>query len=269
MKPQWDCLLENLGCWEGSFTRLDAEGQLLGEVPTTVHLRHPNSDPEAVRITVTYHDGSREPFDRQFRSLGRDMLLFDDGAFSFGSTQFGPFGDFGGEMGLRWGDRRLRLIHSYRDSQFQGLTLIREGLAGSAPAAPKLTLDDLLGVWEGTSETRWPDLRSPEIVEHRLEIRRQGDRLIQTLETAGRNLTFEADIEGDRLRYIASPQNAQLLLLGDGASCLAPQMLTTRQPFRLEMGWRVGANRRLRLSRNFDASGAWVSCTRVSESKTG
>lgn len=267
MRSQWDCLLENLGCWEGSFARLDAEGQLLGEVPTTVHLRHPDSDPRAVRITVTYRDGSREPFDRQFSSLGRDMLLFDDGAFSFGATQFGPFGEFGGEMGLRRGDRRLRLVHSYRDGHLQGLTLIREGLAGSLPANPALRLDDLLGVWEGEAETRWPDLRPPEVSPHRLTVRREGDRLLQTLETGGRTLQFEAEIAGDRLRYLDSPQNAQLLLLGDGSSCLCPRTIVPRQPFRLELGWRVGPDQRLRLSRNFDATGAWVSCTRVSETR--
>lgn len=38
MRSQWDCLLENLGEWQGSFTHFAPDGIALKEIPSVVIL---------------------------------------------------------------------------------------------------------------------------------------------------------------------------------------------------------------------------------------
>jgi hypothetical protein len=78
-------------------------------------------------------------------------------------------------LGLIEGDRRLRLVQLFnKDSQLAQLTLIREKLADTeAPERPPLTLEQLLGEWQGEAVTIYPDWRSPDIYPTRLEIQHE------------------------------------------------------------------------------------------------
>ncbi len=52
MKSQWQCLLENIGEWHGSFTRLSPQGELLEDTPTMVSLTGLN-DNQSIRQVVS------------------------------------------------------------------------------------------------------------------------------------------------------------------------------------------------------------------------
>lgn len=292
----WDCLLENLGEWRGSFAQVAPNGDPIQETPSITELvaqddqrvirqrvrrfalpgdwvmrspRHWNW--EALQQTPTDQDLQLE-----LRSLGRGFAALGTGAFSQGSTQLGPFGDFGAELGLVDRPRRVRLVQRFdRHSQLEPLTVIREGLPGHEPDVPQLAPADLLaallGEWQGTAVTVYPDLRSPTTFATQLTLTQVGDRLTQTLQFAdggaGRTLTSTADIQGDRLLFTDGPLPIQVLLLPDGISANCPLRVQMRVPFVLELGWLLAPNHRQRLVRRYDARGEWVSLTWVDENR--
>ncbi|AFY64937.1 DUF3598 family protein [Geitlerinema sp. PCC 7407] len=277
MKSQWDALLENLGAWEGSFTRLSPQGEAIADMPTQVSLEAIN-DRQTIRQTIRRYAPDAQdqvtPQDQvlEYSSLGRGVLLFENGAFSQGSTQLGPFSEFGAEFGFIAGDRRLRLVPLYdRQSQLSQITLIREKRSGTdAPDRPPLTLEALLGTWEGEATTLYPDWRSPDSAPTQLTlIQLAGDRLQQTL-TFGApptTLTSTAEIRGQSLLFSQGSQSVQVLLLPDGASVTAPTQLQMGKPCFLEAGWLLAPDLRQRMIRAYDEKGGWASLTLVTERK--
>lgn len=268
MKSVWDCLLENLGEWHGSFANLNPQGELLSEQPTIVTLSA-SDDRQQAKITVDYRKQPDRRVEIPFASLSRSYLGFDDGAFSQGSMQLAPFGDFGTEQGLLAEQQRRRLVWQYRDRQLQSLTLIREALPAVDPFQQQpLTVDDLIGTWQGTAETRYPDWRSPDRFTSQLVLRRSENQLKSRLSFGDRTIESSADIQGARLLFRGQQQDVTVLLLPGGMSCGSPHQIQPNAPFQLELGWYFGRDRRLRLMRNFDASGAWTSVTLVREQRT-
>lgn len=267
MKSQWDCLLENLGAWEGSFTRLSPSGERLEDVPSIVSftgLNHNQTMRQIVRLEPANQPASEKVL--EYSSLGRNTLMFDNGAFSQGSMQFSPLADFGAELGLIEGDRRLRLVQLFDKSKLTGLTLIREKLSGSeTPERPPLRVEDLIGEWTGEATTIYPDWRSPDSYTTGLKIWRDGDRLHQEL-NFGRTITTIARIEASSLKF---DSDIQILLLPDGASSNCPIEIPLRQPFVLEVGWLIKPDLRQRLIRSYSDKGEWVSLTLVAERKIG
>jgi hypothetical protein len=269
---QWQNLLCNLGAWQGSFTRISPQGEVAEDIPTLVTLEGLN-DNQTVRQTIEYF--FRETGEvvqkkvLEYSSLNRSVLFFEDGSFSQGSIQFGPFSEFGAELGFIHGDRRLRLVQLFgTDSHLSSLTLIRERRMNTqAPQRPHLTLEMLLGDWQGEAVTLYPDWRSPDIYATTLSLQRQGDRLCQRLTTPRLELTSTAKIDGSTLLFDQRQPAVQVLLLPDSASCTAPQSIPKRQPFFLEAGWLVEENLRQRLIRSYDAQGGWSSLTLVIERK--
>lgn len=273
MKPQWDCLFENLGTWQGSFTRLSPQGQELEDTPTIVSFEGLNGNQTMRQIVRRL---APEPSEKvlEYSTLGRGVLFFDNGAFSQGSIQFGPFSDFGAELGLIWGDRRLRLVQLFdRESKLNQLTLIRERRADTqVPERPPLTVADLLGTWRGEAITRYPDFRSATTYSTILQIQlEQPHRLTQQLSfqtgTTEQTLTSTATIEDSTLRFEQSAQQVQVLLLPDGASCNSPTQIKSGHPFVLEVGWLIQPDLRQRLVRSYNDKGEWVSLTLVTERK--
>lgn len=273
MKPQWDCFLENLGEWQGSFTRLSPQGQELEDTPTVVSFEPLNGGKTMRQIVRRL---TPEPSERvlEYSTLGRGILFFENGAFSQGSIQFGPFSDFGAELGLIWGDRRLRLVQMFDvESKLDYLTLIREQRAGTAASErPPLTVTDLLGTWTGEAITIYPDFRPLTTYATTLQIQLEHpDRLIQQLSfRAGdteQTLTSKATIAGSTLRFEQSAQQVQVLLLPDGASCNCPTHIKSGHPFVLEVGWLIQPYLRQRLVRSYNDKGEWASLTLVTERK--
>jgi hypothetical protein len=268
---QWENLLRNVGIWEGSFTRLSSQGQLLEDLPTRVTLSGFDQN-QAIRQTIEYFSLTGEVTQTkvlEYRSLNRSVLFFGNGAFSLGSLQFAPFSEFGAELGLIHGDRRLRLVQLFDpQSQLANITLIREYRQGhERNERPPLTVDQLIGDWHGEATTLYPDWRSPTTYSTTLSIQRQGDRLSQRLTAPEIELTSTAVIDGSVLRFDQGSDPIQILLLPDGASCDTPLTIPRRKPFLLEAGWLIEPALRQRLIRRYDTSGSWVSLTLVTERK--
>ncbi|MDX2239500.1 MAG: DUF3598 family protein [Leptolyngbyaceae cyanobacterium bins.302] len=277
MRSQWECLLQNLGEWQGSFTRLSAQGDAVSDTPTIVALEGLNQN-QTIRQTIRRLTTPPEETVLEYSSLGRGVLFLETGAFSQGSIQFGPFSEFGAELGLietgatnLAGDRRLRLVQLFnKESQLHQLTLIREQRANSsAKERSPLTIQALLGTWQGEATTVYPDWQTPTTDSTLLQIQLDSDtRLTQTL-TLGNGYVIQstAAIEGSILRFNQGSQSVQVLLLPDGASSTCPTQIKSGQPFFLEVGWLLQPNLRQRLIRSYSDRGEWTSLTLVTERK--
>ncbi len=274
MPSQWDCLLQNLGEWQGSFTRFSPQGEQLEDTPTVVSLEGLNDHQTIRQIIRRLPPG--QPVDEkvlEYSSLGRNTLFLENGAFSQGSIQWGPFAEFGAELGLIEGNRRLRLVQLFdRTSKLERITLIREKLAGTdIPERPLLTVEQLLGEWQGEAVSVYPDARSPDTYPTQLKVHRQDNRLVQQL-TFGtgasvRTITSTAKIDGSILHFDQSPLPTQVLLLPDGASSTCPVQVKPGHFFVLEVGWLLQPNQRQRLIRSYSDKGEWVSLTLVREQR--
>jgi Domain of unknown function (DUF3598) len=271
MSSQWEYLLKNLGEWQGSFTRFSPHGEFIEDTPTIVSLEGQENNTK-IRQVVRRLPPNRPPQDLvlEYSSLGRNILFFENGAFSQGSMQWGPFSEFGAEFGLIEGDRRLRSVVLYNsDSKLDRLTLIREKLAGSTtPERPLLRVEQLIGEWNGEAVTIYPDWRSPSTYPTHLQVTHlDNSRLEMKLTFGERTIASVATIEGSMLHFNQSDPPVQILLLPDGASCNCPLEIKPRQRFVLEMGWLISPTLRQRIIRSYGDKGEWLSLTLITEKK--
>lgn len=267
MKSQWECFLQNLGVWEGSFTNFSPQGTLLNDTPSCLSLEHLNNS-QKVRLTLSR---SGQDIIREFNSVGGGLLFFENGSFSEGLIQLGPFSEFGGELAFVHENRRLRLVQLFDNTgQLKELILIREHLAGT-PAAerPPLQINDLLGEWQGQAVTIYPDLRSPDTYSTTLKLQLDdAGRLIQSTSFAERTITSTATIKDSIVLFDQDPEKqVQVLFLSDGASATSPLKVQLRQPFFIEAGWLIQPNLRRRMIRSYNEKGEWVSLTLVTEER--
>lgn len=267
--PQWDRLLLNLGVWKGSFTRLGIDGVVREDVQSIVSLIGIN-DNQTIRQTIQHlnPDGTvQQNKVLEYASLNRSTLFFENGAFSQGSLQYGPFSEFGAELGLIAENRRMRLVQLFdKNSELSSLTLIREHRQGTPPdPRPPLTVESLLGNWQGEAVTLYPDWRNPDRYSTHLSIRQEGDRLHQKLTTPQLEIASSGAIEGSRLLFDQGSFPIQVLLLPDGASSNTPLTIPRGKPFLLEAGWLIEPGLRQRMIRSYDAQGGWSSLTLVVE----
>ncbi|WP_263971180.1 DUF3598 family protein [Leptolyngbya sp. PCC 6406] len=270
MTSQWDRLLENAGTWVGSFTQLSSLGAVIADTPSVVALI-PQDDGKAMRQEIHKQPPGQPPTERvlEYASLNRSILFFEGGAFSQGSIQWGPFSEFGAELGLIAEPHRLRLVQLFnRDRQLQ-ITLIREHRQGTDPSQrPPLTVAQLVGTWRGEAVTLYADLSPCDRTATELTLVQEGQHLHQTLHFGdGPPFTSTGTIEGDRIVFTGGPQTLQVLLLPDGASATCPIAIEPRQPLFLEVGWLITPHLRQRMIRRYNAQGAWVSLTLVTEQK--
>lgn len=265
MRSQWECLLQNLGEWQGSFTAFSPQGELREDTPTVVSLEGLNNH-QTIRQIIR-RCRPHQPEDEkvlEYSSLGRGVLFFDNGAFSQGSIQLAPFSEFGAELGLINGNRRLRLVQIFNKSgQLDRITLIRERLAGATtPERPPLNVDDLVGEWRGEGVTLYPDAQSPDTYPTMLRVDKKGDQLTQQLTfnqgTTTRTISSTARIEGSVLYFDRGPQPNQVLLLPDGASSASPQQVSGGGAFFLEVGWLLQPEERQRLIRSYNDRGGAI-----------
>jgi hypothetical protein len=232
MASQWLNFLRNEGEWQGSFASFSPAGELLGE--TTSHLSLQSCEEgRLVRFRLRRYgaEGRDGPpisdHQQDYRSLGRQVVFFDSGAFSKGSMQVAPGSAFGVETGFVAGDRRHRLVQLYdAGGQADQLVLIREFRLGrDAHEHPPLKADQLIGHWQGeaaTVQADWP----------------------------------EADRES--CASTVGPEDLNdLVALPDGGYSRRPVQVSHRQAFTVEAGWLLGSGKLERLIRSYDASGAW------------
>ncbi|RUR77513.1 DUF3598 family protein [Chlorogloeopsis fritschii PCC 9212] len=265
MKSQWECLLQNLGEWQGSFTRVSPQGEILEDTPSIVCLEGLN-DNQTIRQTIRLGTDKKI---LEYSSLGRGVLFFQNGAFSQGSIQLAPFSEFGAELGLIDENSRLRLVQLFdKNGQLNQFTLIREYLAGSPkPEHPSVSVEALLGEWHGEAVTIYPDWRSPDTYSTTLKLQLDdAGKLVQSLFFDSKTITSSAVIEGSILKFDQDPhKQVQVLLLPDGASATSPLKVQLRQAFVLEVGWLIKPNLRQRMVRSYNDKGEWVSLTLVTE----
>lgn len=269
---QWQCFLRNLGHWRGSFTRYDASGEMVDDTPSLVTLDGAEDNAVVKQQVFKYPPDAPppEPIALEYRTLGRNILFFEDGSFSFGSGQFSPVAEFGAEQGFMLGDRRLRLVQLFASGKFSGATLIREFREGSeAIERPPLTPEQLVGDWEGTVTTMFPDLRPPDRATSCLSIRLDGDVLTQRLQTSQMQLASTGQVRGNVIEFESGRRPRRLLLLPDGASCNVSLEIPRQRMFFLEAGWLPQPDLRIRLMRTYDGSGQWRSSTQIVERKVG
>ncbi len=273
MENNWGNFLKNLGEWEGSFTQVSTDGELLDSTPSILTLEG-LEDNQLVRFRVRRfaNNISEQPTVdnvQEYRSVGRQAVFFDTGAFSKGSLQVAPFAEFGAEYGFVSGNRRSRLVQLF-DNQgcFNSLTLIREIRSGTdAIMRPALTVEQLLGKWEGTAVTVYSDWKPSESSAVSLEIKEMGGSLQQQLSFGSRTISSTAKIESNRLHFEEGATPRRVLLLPDGVSSNTPLQISHRQPFFVEAGWLLSDNERQRLIRSYNDKGEWISSTHVSEHK--
>lgn len=275
MKSQWECFLQNLGVWEGSFTNFSPQGTLLKDTPSCLSLEGLNNN-QTVRLTLSR---SGQDVIREFSSVGGGLLFFENGSFSEGLIQLGPFSEFGGELALVHENRRLRLVQLFdKTGQLKELILIREHLAGTPVAErPTLQINDLLGEWLGQAVTIYRDLRSRSVSEgdspdtYSITLKLQLDdtgRLIQSTSFSDRQITSTATIKDPIILFDQDPEKqVQVLLLPDGASATSPLKVQLGQPLFLEVGWLIQPNLRQRMIRSYNEKGEWVSLTLVTEER--
>ncbi|MBW4559966.1 MAG: DUF3598 family protein [Mojavia pulchra JT2-VF2] len=268
MTSQWERLLLNLGEWQGSFTRFSPQGELKEDIKSVVSFEGLNNN-QTMRQIVR-RQGQKDLV-LEYSSLGKNTLLFENGAFSQGSIQLAPFTEFGAELGLIHENRRLRLVQLFdKNGQLDKLTLIREHLAGTeARESPAVQIDDLLGEWQGEAITIYTDLRSPNTVSTTLKLQiDEAGRFFQSLSFGEHTITSTATIKGSIIHFDQDPQKQmQVLLLPGGASATSPLKVNLRQSFILEVGWLIQPNLRQRMIRSYDDKGEWVSLTLVTEER--
>jgi hypothetical protein len=273
MKSQWDCFLQNLGEWQGSFTHLSPQGDILDDTPSVLSLEQ--DDRQTVHLNLR-REGKPE-VNLSYTAVGGGLKFFETGAFSQGPLQMAPFSQFGGELALLWGDRRLRLVQLFDlDGQLDSITLIREKRTGSStPERPladiskrsPLTLESLLGEWRGSAVTIHADLQEPETYSTTMSLHQEGDQVTQALSFGEGQFSSTGTIQGSRVLFDGGSQPVQVLFLPDGASSTCPVQIRKGKALILEVGWLVESDRRQRLIRSYNSKGEWVSLTLVTEEK--
>ncbi|PSB46218.1 DUF3598 family protein [Chamaesiphon polymorphus] len=279
MESNWDNFLKNAGEWVGTFTQVSTAGELLGSTPSILTLEA-LEDNQLVKFRLRrFANGtSEQPTSdtvQEYRSLGRQAVFFDTGAFSKGSLQVAPFAEFGAEYGFVSENRRSRLVQLFdKQGGFNSLTLIREIREGTdAKLRPDLTVEQLVGKWVGTACTFYADWQDPKTFATSLEVKQVGDLLEQQLTFGDRTLAepllwriaSAAKIDGNTLHFESGTAARKILLLPDGVSSNTPLQVSHRQPFFVEAGWLVSDDERQRLIRNYNDKGEWISSTHVVE----
>jgi hypothetical protein len=288
MKSQWDCVLENLGEWHGSFTQFDPDGIELEDIPSIIRLEGINQN-QAIHLVLTrLYGGDRQPHAMvvDFSTPGAGAIFFETGAFSEGPLQFSPF-RFGAEFCLIGADiygaeasRRLRLVQMYdSDGNLRGLTLIRERRAGTnAPERDAVTMADILGKWQGTAVQCTPEAANIICLTSQFELSQTtATDWVQHRRLAGETLMIEAIVpitvpptapkQLPRFLFEQEGQSYQTWLLPDGAFTTCPRWIQPGQPFFLEMGWHLHPQQQQRLIRRYDAKGQWLDCLWVIETR--
>ncbi len=115
IENNWTNFLKNLGEWQGSFTSVSPEGELLNSTPSILNLEGlENNQLVLFRLRRFGAGGYSEPpisdYSQEYRSVGRQIIFFETGAFSKGSLQLAPFSEFGAEYGFVAENRLLRFV---------------------------------------------------------------------------------------------------------------------------------------------------------------
>ena len=272
MKSQWECVLENLGEWVGSFTTVTPQGELIEDIPSIISLEGVR-DNQAIHLVLKRFyplPGSTETYAKEVvwdfsTPPGIGAVYFETGAFSSGGLTATSGVKFIVEFSLVGIDRRFRTIQQFdANHRLDRVTYVREHRQGTdAPERPHLTIPDLSGRWTGTAITRFPDDRSPATnpIESTFTVDETGYQWREGSESIDLNVINER-----LLQFARGQQSYQLLLLPDSSYSLTPTQIVPGNPFFIEIGWINQLGQRQRLVRRYDSTGTWHSVTFITES---
>ncbi|MEL6814892.1 MAG: DUF3598 family protein [Cyanobacteria bacterium J06598_3] len=295
MTSQWQNIRQNIGTWHGAFTQFSPEGNQVSDTPSVLTLEEISLDKTmALTLTRSPTDGPEKVNRLTFTAPGPApyTYFFESGAFSQGSAQWSSFGQFGTEVSLKVGDRRVRYVIMYEGtphytSKLKYVTLIGETQTGGPPFDEStLTLDQLLGHWQGHAEilaaatgemtagnSDWQ--LTPELAltctepadgaadEHRPALSLFSDS--QATLTSENVLPLKETSAEIAAGTDATALTYQLMLLPKGAYCLLPQEICREQAFRIEVGWLGDGGRRERLIRYYDTRGVWMASALITD----
>ena len=288
MKSQWECVLENLGEWVGSFTTVTPQGELIEDIPSAITLAGMR-DNQAVHLVLKRFYSLPNSTEKYAKEVvwdfstppGVSVIYFETGAFSSGA----PVVNIGvktiAEFSLIAGDRRFRMIQTFDIAQqLDRVTFVREQLQGATtPERPHLDITDLVGTWAGIATTSYAD-GQPSIetnTRSTFSVNDTGYQLVEQDHSLAEplpwriDLTVVTDLPLPRLwQFIddRDQQSYQILLLPDGGYTITPTKISPGHAFYLEIGWIHQTGQRQRLVRRYDSSGKWESVTFVVESIT-
>jgi hypothetical protein len=272
MKSQWDCVLENLGEWVGSFTAFSPQGAEIEDIPSIISLvgKEGNQTIELVLKRFYPVAGSSELESKSvamnFSAPDPGAVFFAPGAFSSGQVSVNLGTRAIGEFCLVGIDRRCRLVQVYNSAlQLERVTLIREQRQGTnAPECPPLTVSDLIGTWSSSEASGSQDGKTIASVPKKTKsIFITTDRGYQWDDDVLISLTASSD---RLLQFDLDDQSYQMLLLPDSAYSICPTQIIPGHPFYLEMGWLLSPELRHRLIRRYDSTGKWNSTSFIVES---
>ena len=92
MRSQWECLLQNLGCWQGSFTRLSTKGEILEDIPSETSLELKEDNQTVRQVVRRFYDDQPQDLVLEYRSLNKSttflkMELFPKGRYNLHPIQ--------------------------------------------------------------------------------------------------------------------------------------------------------------------------------------
>jgi Domain of unknown function (DUF3598) len=275
MNSQWDCVLQNLGEWQGSFTRLSPIGAEIDDIPSLISLTGVDDNRSIHLVLYRYYpdaDGTLQPkelaFDFSAPSAG--AIFFETGAFSEGSPFLRLGSPSGAEFAFVYADRRLRLIQQFEsDGQLFRLTLVREQRVGTnAAERPALNLAGWLGSWQGEAVTRYPGSDQVDQFPTAQTLTMDFDLSVMLAQKIGAATTrsiLAIDTTTDRPRF--TNRSTQIILLPDAAYAMCPTQIEPGVEISLEVGWLIAPNLRQRLIRTYSDRGEWLSLTFITESR--
>jgi hypothetical protein len=274
VKSQWECVLENLGEWCGSFTVFSPQGEVVEDIPSLISLVG-TGDNRSIRLVLKRFyavAGSSELQPQEvtmnFSSPESGSVFFETGAFSSGQVSVFRGVRSIGEFCLVGIDRRCRLVQVYNTAhQLERVTLIREQRAGSnAAECPQLTSSDLLGTWYLSKGSRCLDGGLVASVPQKKESIFSTTDLGYQWDDDGISISLSASSDWAKptlrervLQFDRDNQSYQMLLLPDAAYSICPIQIRSGYPFYLEMGWLLSPRLRHRLIRRYDSTGKWAS----------
>lgn len=276
MKSQWECVLENLGEWVGSFTTVTPNGELIEDIPSIIKLTSVR-DHQAIHLVLKRFYTLPNSTERYAKEVvwdfstppGIGAIYFDTGAFSSGALAITTSVKTIAEFSLLARDRRWRMIQTFDVKQrLDRVTFVREQQQGkTAPERPHLNIADLLGSWKGTATTFAAYAQVPIITatESTFTVGNSGYQLGENGKLI--DLIAIGDSSTARLfQFAQSGQSYETLLLPDGGYTTTPSEIRLGQPFCLEVGWIHQTGQRQRLVRRYDGVGKWDSTSFIVDS---
>mgnify|MGYP001791232291 CR=1 FL=1 len=269
---QWTYIRKNIGQWRGPFIQFSSQAAQGSEVPWVRTLAKERLHQHmSLALQLTLH---RQPN----YTPGHDICCLPTGAFSQGAMVRRPWSSFGAEFSLLTDNRRLRLVQLYNgtasgEHTLDYVTLIPEyrspAVGPDALDSPPLTLDTVLGTWQGNSLYLPATMDKPHIGSSHWQAQRRGNDLTVTWgqESKPTDPKTQRFTPIDPHRWQAADSSLQFWLLPGGASCTVYPQLSKQQGARLELCWYLSSHQRQRLVRDYGTDGNWIGTSLMLETR--